>query len=75
MQFYPSITETKLDNALSFAKQHVETSDKDLRIIKHCRKLLLYHENEAWKKKNSDNCYFIYIKNFVVFNITQCITK
>ena len=57
MKFYPSITETILDNALSFAKQHVEISDKDLRIIKHCRKSLFYHENEARKKKNSDDCF------------------
>ena len=56
MEFFPCITETILDNALSFAKQHVEISDKDLRVIKHCRKSLLHHENEAWKKKNSDNC-------------------
>ena len=47
MELYPSITETILDKALSFAKQHVVISDKDLRIIKHCRKLLLYHKNEA----------------------------
>ena len=48
---------TILDKALSFAKQHVEISDKDLRIIKHCRKSVLYHKNETWKKKNSDNCF------------------
>ena len=47
MEFYPSITEKILDNALLFAKQHIEISDKDLRIIKHCRKSLLYHENET----------------------------
>ena len=35
MEFYPSIMETILDNALSFAKQHVEISDKDLHVIKH----------------------------------------
>ena len=57
MKFYLSITETILDNALSFAKQHVEISDKDLRIIKHCRKSLFYHESEAQKKKNSDDCF------------------
>ena len=55
-EFYPSITDTILDNTLSFAKQHVEISDKDLRIIKHCQKLLLHHENEECKKKNSGNC-------------------
>ena len=47
LEFYPSITETILDNALSFTKQHVEISDKDLQIMKHCRKSLLCHENEA----------------------------
>ena len=57
LEFYPSITETILDNALSFTKQHVEISDKDLQIMKHCRKSLLCHENEAWKKNNSDNCF------------------
>ena len=30
MDFYPLITETILQNALSFAKQRVEISDKDL---------------------------------------------
>ena len=61
MEFYPSIAEAILDNALSFAKQHVEILDKDLRITKHCSccstQSLLYHENEAWKKKNLDNCF------------------
>ena len=51
MEFYPSITEAILDNAFSFAKQHVEISDKDLRIIKHCRKSLLYHKNKALEKE------------------------
>ena len=41
MEFYPLIMETILDNALPFAKQHVEISDEDLQIIKHCRKSLL----------------------------------
>ena len=64
MEFYPSVTETILDNALSFSKQHVEISDKDLLIIKHCRKLLLYHENEARKKKNSDSCFYMTIDSY-----------
>ena len=59
MEFCLSITEAILDNALSFAEQHVETLEKDLQIIKHCRKSLLYHKNEAWKKKSSDNCFWV----------------
>ena len=30
---------------------------EDFRIIKHCRKSLLYHEDEAWKKKESESCF------------------
>ena len=26
-------------------------------IITHCRKSLLYHEDETWKKKESESCF------------------
>ena len=51
IEFYPSITGKTSEDVIVFAKQHVKIAEKDLRIIKHCRKSLLYHENEAWKKK------------------------
>ena len=35
--FYPSITEKILDNAIEFAKEHTTIIDDDIRIIKHCR--------------------------------------
>ena len=57
MEFYPSITEKILEDVIIFAKQHIEIVEKDLRIIRHCRKSLLYHEDIAWKKKESDNCF------------------
>ena len=50
IEFYPSITEKILEDIIVFAKQHMEIAEKDLRIIKHCKKSPLYHENEAWKK-------------------------
>ena len=57
IEFYPSITEKILENVIIFANQQTEIAEKDLRIIKHCRKSLLYHEDEAWKKKESENCF------------------
>ena len=57
MEFYPSITEKLLEEVMAFAKQHTEIAEKDFRIIKHCRKSLLYHEDEAWKKKESESCF------------------
>ena len=57
IEFFPSITEEILEEVIVFAKQHTEIAEKDLRIIKHCRKSLLYHEDEAWKKKESESCF------------------
>ena len=53
----PSITEEILEEVIVSAKQHTETAEKDLRIIKHCTKSLLYHEDEAWTKKESKSCF------------------
>ena len=57
IEFYSSITEKFLEEVIVFAKQHMEIAEKDLIIIKHCRKSLLYHEHEAWKKKESESCF------------------
>ena len=41
-EFYPSINEDTLTNAIQFAKLHSTIDDKDLRLIMHCRKSLLF---------------------------------
>ena len=50
--FYPSIKETLLENALAFAKRHTEIRKKDMEIIYHARKSLLFNENNTWIKKD-----------------------
>ena len=62
--FYPSITENILNNAFDFAKQHVNIDENNLRIIKHCRKSLLFHDNETWKKKTTDSCFDVTMGSF-----------
>ena len=47
--FYPSITETIRDKALLLVKQHHDISNENTRLIKHCRKSLVFSNNEAWK--------------------------
>ena len=56
-EFYPTIIESILDTAISFARQHTDISNENLRIIKHCCKSLLYNNQEPWKKKNTDSCF------------------
>ena len=53
--FYPSIKEDLLIEALEFAKQHVTIKSKDRETIFHARKSLLYKEGEPWIKKQSNN--------------------
>ena len=57
VQFQPSITESILDTAISFARHHTDISDKNLTIIKHCCKSLLYNNKESWKKKNIESSF------------------
>ena len=38
--FKPSMTESILDTAISFARQHTVISDENLTIVKHCRESL-----------------------------------
>ena len=53
--FYPSIKECLLIDALEFAKQHMTIKSKDREIIFHARKSLLCKEGEPWIKKQSNN--------------------
>ena len=53
-EFYPSITEELLKKALNYAKSFVDISDEDEEIILHCKRSLLFHNNEVWTKMNND---------------------
>ena len=35
----------------------MDLDDHKIRTIKHCRKPLLFHNNVAWKKKTTINCF------------------
>ena len=49
--FYPSIKETLLHEAIQFAKEHVPITRKDVEVIFHARKSVLYNDGEPWVKK------------------------
>ena len=50
-EFYQSITEHLLKNAINFAEQHTEISEKDKATIFHARKSLLFNLQHVWIKK------------------------
>ena len=50
-EFYPSIKECLLKNAINFAEQHTKISEKDKAIIFHARKSVLANGQHVWIKK------------------------
>ena len=63
-KFYWSINEDILTNAIQFAKLHATIDDKDLRLIMHCRKSLLFFGKETWKMKWTESCFDITMASF-----------
>ena len=56
-EFHPSISESIFKKSILFAKEHDHIPHEDVTIRDHCRKSLLFHENESWKKKKTDCCF------------------
>ena len=53
VDFYPSITERLLNQALDFAGQHVAVSQQDREVILHARKSMLFGQGKEWMKKGT----------------------
>ena len=51
VDFYPSVSEKLLTDAIEYANKFVKI-DKSTEIIMHCRKSPLFCEGEAWSKKS-----------------------
>ena len=54
VDFYPSISENLLDQALSWASNLADISDEGISVIKHARKSLFFNHGKPWIKNNSD---------------------
>ena len=52
MDFYPSIKVDLLSSAINSARQFAPVNDDIINIIMHCRKSLLFCENNKWVKKS-----------------------
>ena len=44
-----------------------------MRIIKHCRKSLLYNNQEPWKKKNTDSCFDLIMGSYDVAKLCKLV--
>ena len=53
--FYPSIKNTLLHEAVQFATEHVPITRKDVEVIFPAQKSVLYNDGEPWVKKEGDS--------------------
>ena len=54
VDFYPSITEQLLEQAINFAKRTIQIESSTINVIKHARKSLLFANNSTWMKNNNE---------------------
>ena len=43
-----------MKNAIQFAVKHTDINKNDFEVIFHARKVLLFHSNKPWIKKDGD---------------------
>ena len=55
VNFYPSISEELLKEAIKWAKNYVAITENEINIILHARKSFIIHEGEVWVKKTNRN--------------------
>ena len=59
IDFYPSINETLLKEALEFASEFTAITEDEKEIIMHSKDTLLFHNNSTWQKSNQTNQFDI----------------
>jgi hypothetical protein len=63
-EFYPSINEKLLNNALDFASKHRRISRNVRVIIIHAKRSLLFSDNRPWEKKSSNDLFDVTMGSF-----------
>ena len=58
VDFYPSISEKNLNEALVWPSDLATITENDISIIKHARKSLLFGNGKLWTKKDGSNSLF-----------------
>ena len=62
--FYPSISEDLLLNALDYSSKFTTITPQDRHIIIHAKKSLLYHQNSPWTKKNTNDMFDVTVGSY-----------
>ena len=72
-EFYPSIAEDILKIRLSFETEYQNIPEEDIRIINHCRKSLLFSNDQSWKEENAEGCFDVKMGSYDGAEICQLV--
>ena len=64
VNFYPSITEQHLIDAIKFANKYTTIEDRDIKLIKHTCKTILTFSKKTWIKKENKNLFDVPMGSF-----------
>ena len=64
VEYYPSIRQEQLRNAINFAKNYSDVSDSDMDIIWHACDTALNFDKRVWKKKNEAGLFDVPMGSF-----------
>ena len=57
VDFYPSISQDLLIDAIDFARQYTNISEQEKDVILHSRKSLLFDNEQPWSKRNNSSLF------------------
>ena len=64
VEFYPSISENLLDNAINYARTITTITKNTVDIIKHARESLLFDSQDTWIKKVENEMFDVTMGSF-----------
>ena len=61
---------------IQFAKQHHNIPSDNTTSINYCSKFLLFSNNEAWRKKQTESCFDVTMASFdVIYIYLMCFSE
>ena len=71
--FFPSISEELLKMSINYAKQFFNIPERDIDIIMHSRKSLLFHQDAAWVKKGDSGLFDVIVGSYDGAEVCQLV--
>ena len=73
VDFYPSITKKTLMDSLTFAKKFTAITPKEVDIVLHARKSILFNKDDTWTKKGNSSLFDVTMGSYDSSEIAELV--